>query len=298
MTTRIIRQSEIKKFKRCRRSWSLAYHQQLGKKQEFVVPGIRELGTLVHLGLERYYGYAEDVDATIDAEWALLSEVDKERQLGNYTLARIMLQGYIQHVQDTGIDAGWRILATERQIEYPFGTILGDEIILTGKIDMEVLDEYDIPRFVDHKTVQTFDIGRQLSVDDQLLTYAVLRRLEGMQFHGATYNMLRKVKRTGTAKPPFYDRLDINFNDTQLDNHYATLHGVLTDLVNVAQRLEGGESSQTAAYPNPNRDCGWDCDYISACSMMSDGSDFQGYLDTYFEKRTDVVNWKDEEQSD
>ena len=294
---RTIRQSEIRAFKQCRRNWMLGYHQQLQKKQEFVTPGIRELGTLVHLGLERYYGYTEDVDETLDAQWALVEEADKDRLLGNYTLARIMLQGYIQHVQDTGIDAGWRILSTERQIEYPFGTILGDEIVLTGKIDMEIVDEYDIPRFVDHKTVQTFDIGRQLSVDDQLLTYAVLRRLEGVQFAGAIYNMLRKVKRSGTAKPPFYDRLPVTFNDTQLDNHYATLHGVLTDLVNVSQRLEAGESMQTAAYTNPNRDCSWRCDFIGACAMMSDGSDYAGYLETYFERR-DILAPERKEESE
>lgn len=293
---RVIRQSEIKKFKRCRRSWMLGYHQQLQKKQEFVVEGIRELGTLVHLGLEHYYGFSEMPDLTLDAEWALLDEASRERALGNYSLARIMLQGYVQHVEDQGLDAGWTILSTERQIEYPFGTILGDEIILTGKIDMEIMDEYGVPRFVDHKTVQSFDIGRQLSVDDQLLTYAVLRRMEGIEFSGAIYNMLRKVKRTGTAKPPFYDRLPVTFNDTQLNNHYATLHGVLTDLVSVSQRLENGESQQTAAYTNPNRDCGWDCDFIGACAMMSDGSDFQGYLNTYFEKRDTLTPEREEDE--
>ena len=35
-------------------------------------------------------------------------------------------------------------------------------------------------------------------------------------------------------------------------------------------------------YPNPTRDCGWECNYRDVSSMMDDGSDYQYMLDTEF----------------
>lgn len=38
-------------------------------------------------------------------------------------------------------------------------------------------------------------------------------------------------------------------------------------------------------YPNPTRDCVWDCQFRTVCLAMNDGSDFQGILDGGFKKR-------------
>lgn len=37
-------------------------------------------------------------------------------------------------------------------------------------------------------------------------------------------------------------------------------------------------------YPNPTRDCSWDCPYKDACIGMDDGSDYQFFLDSSFER--------------
>jgi hypothetical protein len=35
-------------------------------------------------------------------------------------------------------------------------------------------------------------------------------------------------------------------------------------------------------YPNPTRDCGWDCNYRDVSAMMDDGSDWEWMLQTEF----------------
>lgn len=290
MTTRIIRQSEIKKFKRCRRSWLLAYQRKLSlRTEEESSPA--KLGTLVHLGLEHYYRSGTDPLDTIEVEWEGMSEAHKaDKKIANrFSYARPMLRAYMHMLEETGADAGWEIVAVEQQIELPFGDILGDEIIVTGKLDLQIVDAFGVPRSVDHKSVATLDVGRVLQVDDQLLTYETLRSLVlGVPTHNAMHNMLRRVKHGPRAEPPFFGRENVTFNETQMVNHLTHMRQTLTELVTLAQYVEAGGSVH-AAYPNPTKDCRWDCPFLAVCPMVDDGSDFEGYLSSYYEVRPDVL---------
>ena len=47
---------------------------------------------------------------------------------------------------------------------------------------------------------------------------------------------------------------------------------VIRDINDVTARLDAGESHLTAAYPRPNKDCSWKCEFFPVCPLFDDGS--------------------------
>ena len=47
-----------------------------------------------------------------------------------------------------------------------------------------------------------------------------------------------------------------------------------------------------SCYPNPTRDCYWDCGFRDVCLAMDDGSDWEYILSQEFRKRGDEEDWK------
>jgi hypothetical protein len=45
-------------------------------------------------------------------------------------------------------------------------------------------------------------------------------------------------------------------------------------------------------YPNPTRDCMWDCSFRSVCLAMDDGSDWQFILNSEFAVRNEEDPWR------
>lgn len=270
---RKIRQSEIKAFKRCRRKWMLSYLRNLERIQYDEHEETARIGTEVHAVLDSYYrGGAMPL-------------------LDDSTLPGIMVEGYLDWLSETGADAGLKVVYSEERIEHPFGTFHGDEVILTGKLDLVVHDEATgLNLLLDHKTVQSLDqAGEQLKVDDQLQTYVLLLRARGVEVDGALHNMLRRVKRTAKATPPFYGRRIVRFNEEQLENHEMHLRATLAEMVRQAQAIEGGVDHHLTAYPNPTKDCTWDCPFLAVCPMMDDGSDWEGFLSQEYRIRKEAV---------
>ena len=107
---------------------------------------------------------------------------------------------------------------------------------------------------------------------------------------GAIHNMLRRVKRTARATPPFYGRRQVVFNDTQLRNHYRHLDRTIKVATEQRRYLPGvlDEYLPGAAVPTPNQNCTWDCPFLGVCPMMDDGSDWVGMLNANYRPRTNV----------
>ena len=85
------------------------------------------------------------------------------------------------------------------------------EFELMGKLDVRILRHSDERvLFMDHKTVREFTTPvLQLPANMQMKTYHLMEFYsrvndDAPEVGGAIYNMLRKVKRTASAKPPFY----------------------------------------------------------------------------------------------
>lgn len=288
--TRFIRQSEIKAFKNCPRSWLLSYKLN-GAGYEFKPTdtpqsGQRDVGTIVHEALHDLY-LGKDPVGCINVRRARHAlENGKEplskEWLAVYKLATIMVLGYIDWLASSGSDAGEQTMHLERSIQVPLGTILGDEVILTAQIDRIVFDTLSNEYIVeDNKTVQSLDqTVDTLQVDDQGLIYCIAAQAGlGLKVNRFRHNMLRKVQRTAKATPPFYGRFEVRYNDTQLDNAWTHTIVTIQRMVEALQKIEADVNNHHLyAVPNPGKDCSWRCDFIHVCPMMDDGADWHGYV--------------------
>lgn len=285
------RQSEL--FEQCLRKWALSYRKQLVRRRER--PSKAQIGTLVHKGLETYY-LGGDWAAAIEALWAegALTIEDKPEWVKEYakqlTLALVMVRGYVAWVAETGSDVGWEITAIERRITAPFGAYEVPDVglvnvTITGQADLEVVDEWGMPRLVDHKTRDSVKVQPQDTMDSQRLTYAVLRMMEdGTLYRGAIHNILRRVLRSAQANPPFYQRNEVHFTVEQLRKHYQHMQARVHLMVPLAAGIEAGtiDLDDARLYPSPTKDCDWRCEFIDVCPMFDDGSDFEWSLNELF----------------
>lgn len=282
--------SEMKTYKGCKRQWWLAYYRGYHKKARSVV-GPLPLGTRIHSVLEAYYTdhadplrlHAQLVEKdrnVLLAHEQDTADFDKEADLG-----RIMLEGYLNWLEETGADADLEVVAAEEKLSMP---LLDGTIEVRGKLDMRVRRKVDNVRlFMDHKTTANFaDLTRMAHMDEQLMLYLMLELLqpdEAERCDGGIFNMLKKVKRTATARPPFYDRLEVHFNKHTMNAFWLRLHGTIQNMVATRQALDAGYDHHLVAYPSPTRDCTWKCEFFQVCPMFDDGSAAEEMLENYYE---------------
>lgn len=301
MTSQIIlSNSSIQTFKQCRRKYWLEHYRRLkSKQQEYIGP--LALGSRIHKALEVYYARMGAGQTSAQADllgiWADLSDydrwdfpegfVDENAYDAEAELGRVMLEGYLQWIEDEGIDSELDILSQEERLE---ADMLEGRVKLVGKIDQRVKRTLDGSRWIrDFKTAASFtDIYKTIQMNEQFLTYMVLEMLNGIdedsRVGGAIVTALRKNKRTSAARPPFYEQLEVEHNLFELRNFFMRLQGELRAIVGMVDALDAGEDHHVVAYPSPSRDCSWRCPFYAACPMFDDGSDVERYIaDNYDE---------------
>ena len=305
MTVRLSN-SEIQTFKDCRRRWWLTYYRRMQPKQKDYT-GALALGSRVHAALDQYYSqgvpllkaYKDLVDhdrIVLEADWRDTSNLDSEAELG-----RIMLEGYLQWVEDEGIDAELEMISTEETIIAP---LFNGEVELQGKLDMRVRRKIDgVRMFRDFKTVggSLTDFANLAPMNEQILTYMLLESTkvdEKERSEGGIFTMLKKVKRTANARPPFYDQIEVRHNIFTLRSFWNRIHGVIADLMRVRKALDDGENHAYVAYPSPTRDCKWKCQFFSICTMFDDGSSAEQALSEMFEESDPYAYYGSEKGSE
>lgn len=287
-----ISNSEIQTFKDCRRRWWFSYYRRLKpKQQEFT--GALALGSRIHEAMDRYYSsdmeldlleihselVATDRKILMDA-YRDTSDLESEAELGH-----IMLAGYLEWVEDEGIDVELERISNEEIISMP---MFDGRVELQGKLDMRVRRKSDGARmFRDFKTVggSFTEFGSTAHMNEQILTYMVLeaaQNKEGERSDGGIFTMLKKVKRTANAKPPFYQQIEVRHNIYALRNFWKRLTGAVGDMLNVRDQLDAGADHQLVAYPKPSRDCKWKCQFFSVCPLMDDGSAAEAAIEDSF----------------
>lgn len=317
---RRVSNSELQTFKHCRRKWWLGYYRGLTPARQSQ-SGPLALGTRIHESLAAYYvpGW-KGVDpqqaledlllrdeakliqqlASDDAETAapLLIDFKKEADL-----ARAMLEGYVQWLAETGADQGYSVIAPERTLTTVIETPTdAADIELSGSVDVLLQRTSDnVILFIDHKTTGSFNkLTRMLVWDEQMQQYHLLaeaNRPEGSPMvDGALYNMLRKVKRTDTAKPPFYDRVEVRHNSHQLNNFRNRLIGESLQIQQVEQALKQGVHHQFVAYPSPSDRCLWGCAYASVCPMFDDNSRAEDFIEEHYVAINPMRRYDDKER--
>lgn len=272
--------SEIQTFKDCRRKWWLAYYRRL-KPQTENFTGALALGSRVHAALDEHYSagtplleaYAKYVQLDRQAlieNFRDTVELDTEAELG-----RIMLEGYLQWVDENGIDAELEMISTEEIISVP---LFDGQVELQGKLDMRVRRKADgVRMFRDFKTVggSFTEFASLAHMNEQILTYMLLeaaQNKEGERCEGGIFTMLKKVKRTANAKPPFYEQIEVRHNTFALRAFWNRIHGTISDMLNVRKALDEGGDHHYVAYPRPSRDCKWKCQFFGICPLFDDGS--------------------------
>jgi len=293
--------SEIQQFKSCRRQWYFGTYRGLGPLRDDLI-GPLPFGTRMHTALESYY-----TDGVVPTEtWSELvavdrlklvaeerdaSELDKEAELG-----RIMLEGYLEWLEETGADSEWDVVSAEQELAVP---LLDGKVTLVGKVDMRVRRKSDGNRlFVDHKSAANIsDVSKTASVSEQFLQYLLLEISAPDQNNdtycdGGVYNILRKVKRTGTARPPFYQRIEVHHNKLALRAYWTRVHGVIRDILATREALDRGADPNYVAYPTPTRDCSWKCKFFAVCGMFDDGSAVEEAISYGYRKRDPYERYK------
>lgn len=293
-----ISNSEIQTFKDCRRKWWLVYYRELGLKRVRGRASARDLGTKVHIALESIDEPNVDPVQVLrdlyrdDKTYLEEQELDTTDLLKEADLANAMLTGFLEWRAETGFDDGVTVVAKEAVIETPLPDVPG--VMLRGKLDQRVHRQIDGAHlFRDWKTVGSLtDPPKMLPLDEQMKFYSLLEYLDALEktgegppvrTDGGQYVMLRKVKRTAAAKPPFYDAVDTRYNMAELRSMWKRVVRICREIVQLRIDLaEPDADHQYLVPPRPSRDCTWKCDFFPVCPMFDDGSNVEGLLNEYY----------------
>src|SRR5690606_24838637 len=141
--TRQFTNGELRTFKECRRKWWLGWYRKFRPAEKSVAGTAAALGTRVHSALSAYYSrdprnpfvvleneLARDREL-VAADPTKLDELEKDGEL-----ARIMLEGYVEWLGETGADQGLRIVGDEVKMTVPMPGLEGVELM--GKLDLRV----------------------------------------------------------------------------------------------------------------------------------------------------------------
>lgn len=208
-----------------------------------------------------------------------LRQFDKEAEL-----SRAMIEGYMQWLEETGADSDFEVIASESAVEYE----IAEGVSLAGRIDARVRRIHDgALMHWDVKTCASFaDLERQLPQSEQLLLYEILLRATNPTERnaGAAYTLIRKVKRSATAKPPFFARTEVRFNDHQIRSAWYRIMGTIEDIQRTETQLASQpEHPEMYVYPRPASDCHWSCEFFPVCGSLDDGSRAEDMLSSLYE---------------
>lgn len=317
----MVSNSEIQTWKDCRRRWYLSYYRELGPATESVT-GARQLGTKIHLALCVMYEegrnpveviielYQEDErDLVMSGQLHMIDDLRKELDL-----AKAMLEGYVDWAAEIGLDSEYEMISPEEVIEVSSGL---PNVWLRGKLDQRMQRRTDKARlFRDFKTSGSFEQSRPLLyMDEQMRFYHLLEQLHAAYMarvntdieqvdgrpqiwrtDGALYLMLRKVKRTARAQPPFYEQIEIRHNKAIIVSTWKRVHKVLEEIWAAHEALDAGADHAYVCPPRPSRDCLWKCDYVKICPLFDDGSNVEGAIAERYVHRDPHERYRREEE--
>lgn len=312
-------QSEFKVFA-CRRRWWLSEYRRLAPIGNDPTGPLRS-GSRVHVGLEAFYTPGADPFVELAqaqaADWS--DYMDNCEALGespepgvveafnkDCQLERIMLEGYGEWIAESGEDAGLEMIALEEIVSVP-GSSFAPELVaqygefdVVGKLDARFRREMDGARlFMDHKTSMSLTVALPtLRMNTQMKHYRWLESKttpEGEQADGALYNVLKKVKRTKAAKPPFFARYEINHNQEELDNYEKHMKRIIHQILALEVELADTPIEEQAhvAYPSPDESCSWKCQFFQVCTPLDDGSRAEAMIAEQFMVRDPLERYKE-----
>lgn len=284
--------SELQVWKGCRRRWYLSYYLRWGSDPAYSSPvGVALLGTRVHTALEAYYGY--DIDPLVALRFIYAAEIGRRPEAqaeltSESAWALTMVEGFLDWAAEHGIDQDYEVVETERVVSAPIALTNGDTAVIKGKLDQLVRRRLDgALLFRDWKTVGTLHKADLLILDEQFRTYAVIQQITStslgdVRVDGGLYTMLLRSKRTSRATGPFYEQIEVRYNQTEHLSMILRLRGVLDDMDRAVRKLDRGVDHRLVAYPSPSPQCSWICSFKNVCPLMDDGSRYDDALHSNF----------------
>lgn len=316
--TRRFSQSEMKVFTGCKRRWWLSEYRRLAPIGYDPTGPLRS-GTRLHTALEAFYTPGENPFASLAeaqcADWeayalncaergedpdaAVVEQFRKDCEL-----ERIMLEGYGEWIAESGEDAGLETIAVEEIVTVP-GSAFAPELVakyyefdVVGKLDARVRRLSDGARkFVDHKTAASLTMALPtLQMNVQMKHYRWLESMttpEGERSDGALYNVLKKVKRTKTAKPPFFARYEVNHNQEEIDNYEKHMKRIIAQILELEAELAVTpiQEQPHVAYPTPDDSCSWKCQFYQLCGAFDDDSRAEDMIRDQFTTRDPLARY-------
>ena len=275
--------SEMSTYKDCRRKWYLQYFLKLRRKREPKALA-RDTGILVHAALHEFYtagGLDGEFSKEImyqfiknarDEDLLKVDEQDRKVVREVHDTSKIVLDGYLEWLHETGADIGYRFNQSEVELRAP-GPVEGTEMM--GIIDLGGEHVQSGDMFVmDTKVTNSIDVMlKTLHMGEQGPMYAALAKIndpDPNRGFRVVWNMLKRNKQTARAKPPFYQRYELAMNMDQLRQFYLQLQGQMEEILRTEARLNAGESHVKVAYPTPSGDCTWKCQFFPICGLMGD----------------------------
>lgn len=291
--------TELRDWARCPRKWLVTWYWGF-LPADPAPTGLRNVGIRLHTALEGHYGYGLDPLLIIDLLYRTEIEAhpDFEVQLrADWQLSKIMLEGYLDWVAAEGADANLRVVATEAEVRVP---LPGYDVELRAKMDQVVQDtQTGLLAFLDHKSADSFQRHELIEMDPQMLLYSLIQWLDSGQppplvgqppqampgavlVNGGIVNTLRRVKRSKSAKPPFYDRHPFRYSYERMAAMLARTQQAASEILAARKALDacGGNLAAvnmvqlTVTRPVPLlHDCSWSCPLSGGlCQMMDDGT--------------------------
>lgn len=291
--------SDIGSYKNCRRSWYLGSMLGLRDKHQPVY-GPLVLGTRVHNAFEAHYGMGMPLvetynDIALEELRALQRSgvvFDESAWRKEAELGQIMLQGFEEWARETGFDGEFIVKGTEQKITHRVD-VNGTPVSLRGKVDLRVkMLRTGQNMILDWKTTSNFTkLIDTAHMSEQLKMYMMLERLnykdqgvEDTEFlQGGMLVMLLKSRRSVTAKPPFFDTIEVHHSKAAMNSFYRQTIGTLSDYVRTVRHLEDGVDHRVAAYPTPGEQCRY-CPFKDVCNMLDDSTRVDDMLhDLYYQ---------------
>lgn len=299
-----ISNSEIQTFKHCKRKWMLGTYYGLAPlTEEFTGP--LPLGIRIHDALDHFYTKGVEDSHPMD-EYVRLQNIDNERFANSPAinddaavkkfnseseLGRIILEGYLEWVESEHADTDIEFIINEIALRY-FPEEFDGRVEVIGKIDALIRRLFDDSyAILDFKTAISFNEYLAASHhSEQLPLYINLlnktKKPDEPRVDGGRYRLLRKTKRSASAKPPFYKDVDVRFGRKALESHWKRTVGTIREMLELRQRLDDGEDHLVYAYPTQKM--GWECQtcpFFRGCFMLDDGSDAEGFFTDFYTQR-------------
>jgi hypothetical protein len=295
----------MRTWQNCQRGWWMTYYRGLRRKRE--LSKLPSVGILVHDVLEAYYsgrlesdvvGDVEQYVATRAAEMLPPNAVDEEAATVQESaeLASIMLAGYFEWIDETGADAGLEVVGAEQVVRVPVGPYE-----LLGKLDARVLRRTDgAVLSLEHKTVGGLtDIPRYAQTSSQFLTYDLLSAMTAdARVDGLIINMLKRVKRTVRARPPFYARHEVRHNAAELQSHFKHVLAIGAQIEATTAALDAGADFHRVVAPVSGRSHLYLCPCAPVGALLDDGSNVEEYFNEFYEHVDPLARYAEESEED